>query len=138
MRATRPRDTSPELRLRSALHRRGLRFRVHRHAERDVRTKPDLVFGPAKTVVYVDGCFWHSCPKHGTAPKSNRLWWREKLAATVDRDRRIAAELEERGWTVIRVWEHEDPEAAATRIEGALNHAASQRVGRLGRSRRGR
>src|SRR4051794_14947228 len=74
--ANRPRNTSPEILLRSALHRQGLRFRVHRRPERDVRTTADVLFGPARIAVFVDGCFWHSCPVHGNLPKSNREWWR--------------------------------------------------------------
>ena len=120
MRANRPRDTSPELRLRSALHRRGLRFRVHRRPERDLRTTADVVFGPARVAVYVDGCFWHSCPEHGNLPKANRDWWQTKLQATIDRDRRNVEALQARDWQVIRVWEHQDPEAAAELISEIL------------------
>jgi DNA mismatch endonuclease (patch repair protein) len=120
MRANRPRDTGPELRLRSELHGRGLRFRVHRRPEADLRTRADVVFGPAKVAVYVDGCFWHSCPEHGVLPKSNGDWWRRKLHATGERDRRNDETLEERGWHVVRVWEHEDPRDAADRISGIL------------------
>lgn len=120
MRANRPRDTSPELRLRSALHRRGLRFRVHRRPERDLRTTADVVFGSARVAVYVDGCFWHACPEHGNLPKANREWWQTKLQATIDRDRRNVEALQARDWQVIRVWEHQDPEDAAELISEIL------------------
>jgi DNA mismatch endonuclease (patch repair protein) len=111
------RDTGPERALRSELHRRGLRFRVHRAPVKGIRSRADLVFGPAKTAIYVDGCFWHSCPMHGTVPKSNGAFWSQKLARNRERDREIDRALREQGWAVRRVWEHEDPAFAAKQIE---------------------
>ena len=111
--ANRGRDTRPERELRSALHRRGLRYRVNRRAAPDVRTTVDIVFGPAKVAVFVDGCFWHRCPQHGTLPKANSEWWLTKLEGNVTRDRRNDAALTSRGWKVIRLWEHDDPERSA-------------------------
>jgi DNA mismatch endonuclease, patch repair protein len=93
---------------------------VHRRPEPDLRTTADVVFGPAKVAVYVDGCFWHSCPQHGVLPKKNGEWWRRKLHATGERDRRNVEMLERRGWRVVRIWEHEDPGDAADRISGIL------------------
>src|SRR3954466_15606411 len=72
------RDTAPELALRRELHARGLRYRVDRAPVLGVRSRADIVFGPAKVAVYVDGCFWHSCPVHGTAPRANAQLWAEK------------------------------------------------------------
>src|SRR5688500_10591231 len=72
------RDTVPELALRSELHHRGLRFRVDRRPVPEVRTRADIIFGPARVAVYVDGCFWHSCPQHGTKPKANAEFWSRK------------------------------------------------------------
>jgi len=118
--ANKSRDTGPELRLRSELHRRGLRFRVHKCPEPGIRVRADIVFGPSRTAVFVDGCFWHACPDHGTLPKANRAWWREKLDANVARDRVADAALSEHGWTVVRVWEHEPPGKAADRIENCV------------------
>lgn len=115
-RANRPRDTSPELLLRQELHRRGLRYRVHRRPEPAIRTTPDVVFGPARVVVFVDGCFWHRCPDHGVLPKRNGDWWRAKLIANEERDRRNDEALAACGWRVIRIWEHEDPSVAADRL----------------------
>jgi DNA mismatch endonuclease (patch repair protein) len=115
--ANRGRDTRPETLLRSALHRRGLRFRIQRRPARDVRTSADIVFGPARVVVFVDGCFWHRCPEHSTIPKANRDWWVDKLERNVERDELTRSALEERGWTVVRIWEHEPPDEAAERIE---------------------
>lgn len=82
-----------------------------------IRSRADVVFGPAKTAVYVDGCFWHSCPLHGTMPKSNEAFWSQKLARNRERDREIDKALRGKGWVVIRIWEHEDPVAAADRVE---------------------
>lgn len=114
------RDTRPELEIRRELHARGLRYRVDVSPVPSLRGRADILFRPARVAVYVDGCFWHSCPDHGVLPKGNRDWWREKLAATVRRDRTTDSALAELGWRVVRVWEHEDPVAAADRIEAAL------------------
>lgn len=85
-----------------------------------VRRRADLVFPRRKVAVFVDGCFWHSCPQHATFPKNNAQWWTDKLAANVVRDRDTDARLAEQGWTVIRIWEHEDPLVAAERVQKAL------------------
>ena len=86
-------------------------FRVNRITgwRRGIRLlgKPDFVFRKHKAVVFVDGCFWHGCPKHSTTPETNRSFWNQKLARNKLRDRRVARKLRERGWRVIRIWEHE-------------------------------
>ena len=110
------RDTAPELALRSELHRRGLRFRVDRVPIQGMRTRADLVFGPARVAVYVDGCFWHSCPEHGTKPKANAEFWEKKLKRNQERDVATDKLLRENGWAVLRIWEHEDPVEAAERV----------------------
>ncbi len=110
------RDTKPELALRRELWQRGLRYRVDRPPIKGMRRRADIVFGPSRVAVFVDGCFWHSCPEHATIPKNNRQWWVDKLEANVQRDRDTDRELEEAGWLVVRVWEHENVEAAASRI----------------------
>jgi DNA mismatch endonuclease, patch repair protein len=120
MQATRQGDTPAEVALRSALHRLGLRFRLHRNIEGVSRVRPDIVFVSARVAVYVDGCFWHSCPEHGSAPKANREWWADKLSGNVERDRRHEAALREAGWEVIRIWEHEDSLHAARRVFEAV------------------
>jgi DNA mismatch endonuclease (patch repair protein) len=117
------RDTLPELELRRELHARGMRYRVDVSPDRAVRGRADILFRPARVAVYVDGCFWHSCPEHGVLPKGNREWWRAKLRATVLRDRSIEATLRGLGWTVVRVWEHEDPTVGADRVEVAVKGA---------------
>jgi len=85
-----------------------------------MRSRADIVFGPARVAVFVDGCFWHGCPEHGTGPKNNAQWWAAKLAANRERDLRVNAELEAAGWMVFRVWEHESPVEAADRIEAIV------------------
>jgi DNA mismatch endonuclease, patch repair protein len=117
MRSTGRRETQPELRLRRALHRRGMRFLVDVSPPgTNRRRRVDVLLRGARIAVFVDGCFWHSCPEHGRVPKTNSDWWRRKLEGVVRRDRDTDAELASAGWLVVRVWEHEDPEAAADRI----------------------
>lgn len=117
------RDTKPELALRRAVWRRGLRYRVDIAPIPGLRRRADMVFTRAKVAVYVDGCFWHSCPQHATIPKANREWWIEKLAANVRRDRDTDERLEAAGWTPYRVWEHDDPEQAAREIVELVEQA---------------
>jgi DNA mismatch endonuclease (patch repair protein) len=124
MSAQRQRDTKAELELRSLLHRRGLRFRVHALLP-GLRRRSDVVFTRARVVVFVDGCFWHGCPEHGTWPKQNADWWREKIEANQRRDRDTDARLRAAGWTVIRVWEHEDAMSASDRIVEAVTGSQS-------------
>lgn len=114
------RDTLPELAIRSELHGRGFRFRVDRAPLRGLRSRADVVFGPARVAVYVDGCFWHSCPEHGTKPKANADWWEQKLKRNRERDAKTDRVLRENGWKVVRIWEHEDPVVAADRVEKLL------------------
>jgi DNA mismatch endonuclease (patch repair protein) len=85
-----------------------------------MRRRADMVFTKARVAVYVDGCFWHRCPIHGTAPKANRDWWAKKLDANVRRDRDTDRQLEAEGWRVVRVWEHEAMKDAADRIEAVV------------------
>jgi len=106
------RDTKPELRVRQACHRLGLRFRLQR---KDLPGKPDLVFPKHKTVILVHGCYWHShdCQYGSVVPKTNAEFWQTKRLATVDRDARNVRELEYRGWRVLVYWECEIKDAAA-------------------------
>ncbi len=121
MRANRKRDTGPELRLRSLLHRRGLRFRVtHEIVVPGLRVRPDIVFVRRRLAVFVDGCFWHSCRWHGTRPRVNTHYWLPKLDRVKARDRRVRCLLTRAGWTVIRLWEHVPAERAADLIRDAL------------------
>jgi DNA mismatch endonuclease, patch repair protein len=107
-------STGPELAIRRELHRRGLRFRVNYRA---LPGRPDVAFTRARIAVFVDGCFWHRCPEHGTLPKNNREWWLVKLDRNVERDREKDLLLEGAGWAVIHLWEHDDPIAASDRIQ---------------------
>lgn len=116
MQETRRENTGPEVSLRRLLHRSGLRYRVHRSPVAGCRAKADVVFPAVAVSVFVDGCFWHGCSKHGTWPKNNADWWRTKILANRQRDRRTDRMLRSAGWTVIRVWEHERPELATRRI----------------------
>ena len=118
MRANRRVDTTPEVKLRSALHQSGLRFRkdysIRLINGRTVR--PDIVFPRKKVAVFVDGCFWHSCPEHGSIPKSNRDYWIRKFSQNRERDQSMTAGLIATGWQVLRVWEHTKPVEAARHI----------------------
>jgi len=130
MRANRRRDTAPERRVRSALHAVGLRFRVDlalrvEHWARVIR--PDVVFTSAKVAVFVDGCYWHGCPEHYEAAKSNVDYWGPKIARNRERDEAQTVALQSDGWLVVRVWEHEDPAAAAAAISVAVRSRAGAR-----------
>jgi len=113
MQAMPRRDTGVELALRRALHRLGVRFRVN---YKGLPGTPDIALTKARIAIFVDGCFWHRCPDHGTAPKNNADWWAAKLAANVERDRRKDRALIEMGWLPVHVWEHDDPVIAAIEI----------------------
>ena len=119
MQNTKRRDTKPEVELRSELHRMGFRYQVD-YAINGSRRKSDVVFTRERVVVYVDGCFWHGCPEHGTIPKQNREWWLDKLATNRRRDADTDAALAADGWRVLRVWEHEDPAVAAAVVRCEL------------------
>lgn len=122
MKANRRRDTGPERRLRSFLHARGLRFRVDLPIAtghgRPVR--PDIVFTRARLAVFVDGCYWHGCPRHHQPSKSNVAYWQAKIARNRERDRRNDLRLSRAGWAVLRFWEHDDPAEAAAAIDAAV------------------
>lgn len=120
MRGNRSRDTRPELALRSAVHARGLRYRVAIRPVPGLRRTADLVFPGSKVAVFLDGCFWHGCTDHYRPSKQNQEFWATKVEANRERDRQTDELLAEAGWTVIRVWEHEPPQQAAQRVEEAV------------------
>lgn len=120
-------DTKPELRLRSALHRRGHRYRKNLMLRvTGTRVRPDVVFTRWRVAVFLDGCFWHGCPEHQRVPKSNREYWVPKLAGNVERDRRVDRALTLGGWRVVRIWEHVDLDAAVDIVENALKSQRSR------------
>ncbi|MFH8557276.1 very short patch repair endonuclease [Streptomyces celluloflavus] len=119
LRGRRARDTKPEVTLRKAVHRLGLRFRLQRRVAR--RCPADFVLPRYRIAVFVDGCFWHGCPEHCPAEfqDPNALLWQEKIAANRKRDQRNTMEATEAGWTVVRIWECEirrDTAGAAQRV----------------------
>ena len=120
------RNTAPEVELRRELHRRGLRYRLQVPVPGARRRTIDVAFTRQRVAVLVDGCFWHGCPDHGVKPTQNAEWWRWKLGRTESRDRDTDRLLAEAGWTVVRVWEHEDPVTAADRVCQALGHGSHQ------------
>ncbi|NMF28494.1 very short patch repair endonuclease [Cellulosimicrobium aquatile] len=120
MSQARRRDTKPEVDVRRLLHARGLRYRVTYPVPGMARRTIDIAFTRAKVAVFLDGCFWHSCPEHRTSPRSNGDWWRTKLERNAARDAETTAALEADGWTVLRFWEHESPEAIAAAVHGVV------------------
>lgn len=105
----------------------GLRYRVDQAPITGLRRRADLVFRAARVAVFVDGCFWHGCPDHGTWPTANEEYWRPKLEANRRRDVDTNWRLAEAGWEVLRFWEHEEPDAAAAEVGRVVRqrHAAS-------------
>jgi DNA mismatch endonuclease (patch repair protein) len=118
----RGKNTKPEVALRRALRASGHKPRLH-YGEISI----DIAFPKGRVAVFVDGCFWHKCPKHFRMPKSNRSFWRRKIDGNARRDRRENRALKKAGWRVVRVWEHDLRKAllpkAVKRIEKALEEA---------------
>ncbi|CAN5564438.1 very short patch repair endonuclease [soil metagenome] len=123
----RRRDTKAEVRVRRALHRRGLRFRVDHPVAVGLRrvVKVDIAFTRVRLAVFVDGCFWHGCAEHQQIPKSNREYWVAKFKTNAARDRLVDEAFAESRWTALRVWEHVDAEAAADQIEAEYRRLSS-------------
>jgi DNA mismatch endonuclease (patch repair protein) len=86
-----------------------------------VKVRPDVVFTKARIAVFVDGCFWHSCPRHATSPAKNGGFWQAKLQANVRRDRSVDRALTEDGWRLLRIWEHEDPDSTAGLVKDLVD-----------------
>ena len=118
--------TAPELGLRGELHRRGLRYRVQLKVPGNKRRTIDIAFTRARLAVFVDGCFWHGCPEHGTSPRTNAEWWTWKIARNRARDRDTDRQLASAGWQAMRVWEHEPAKQAADRVESAYRERRTQ------------
>jgi len=134
MSRVRDRNTAPEVRLRKLLWRAGMRYRL----QSKLPGKPDMVFVRSGVAVFVDGCFWHRCPKHATLPKTNFAFWRQKLGANVKRDSVVNDQLRKLGWSVIRIWSHEieqDAKKAATKVRSQITRNKA-RTGLLRRTSR--
>ena len=128
MKANRRTDTKPELALRAALHARGYRYRKDFRLDLPLRrVRPDIAFTRRKVAVFIDGCFWHACPAHGTKPKSNEWYWSPKLARNVERDRAADQALVQAGWTVVRLWEHTPLADAVALVVDAVGEPKSLR-----------
>ncbi|WP_083976914.1 very short patch repair endonuclease [Kitasatospora azatica] len=125
MRANRGKDTGPELALRSLLYQRGLRYRVNARPLAEIRRRADVVFPGARVAVFVDGCFWHGCPDHYRPAVKNADFWRDKIDGNRARDAETNQKLLAAGWTVVRVWEHDDLTRAAEEIEQLLRQLRS-------------
>ncbi|WP_244337100.1 MULTISPECIES: very short patch repair endonuclease [Streptomyces] len=120
MTANKGKDTKPELKLRTALHRRGLRYRVGIRPLPELRRTADVVFPKAKVAVFVDGCFWHGCPDHYRPARKSGAEWGQKIKDNRDRDASTTIALKDEGWMVLRFWEHEDLELAAEEIKATV------------------
>lgn len=124
----RSKDTKPEMLVRSLLHRMGFRFRVHGV---DLPGRPDIVLQKYRTVVFVNGCFWHQHPRcvEASRPKSSTKYWKAKLNRNVTRDRKNRHMLRQQGWRVLRFWECEiekNPARIAMRVARVLGGRAAE------------
>ena len=108
-------DTKPESEIARACFRLGLRYRKNVEIP-EAKTRADLVFPRHKLAVFVDGCFWHGCPRHYKTPKTRSEWWDAKIDRNKTRDAKKTRKLRRLGWKVVRVWEHVEPEKAAMKI----------------------
>jgi DNA mismatch endonuclease (patch repair protein) len=116
MRANKGRDTKPELAVRRVIHAEGLRYRVDSRPLPTLNRRADLVFTRAKVAIFIDGCFWHGCPEHGTSSKTNPDYWGPKIERNKARDAETDVILGSEGWRVLRFWEHEDPKIVAVEV----------------------
>ncbi|MDA3806209.1 very short patch repair endonuclease [Clavibacter sp. CT19] len=123
MRSNKRRDTAPELAVRRILHTEGMRYRVGFRVCRETRSRADIAFTRQRIAVFIDGCFWHSCPDHLHLPKANADYWIPKLARNVERDAEVSTVLRDLGWTVLRFWEREPAREVADRIIAAVEKA---------------
>lgn len=120
MQGNRSRDTSPEVAVRRLLHGAGLRYRLHVALLPGHRRLADIVFTRQRVAVMIDGCYWHGCPDHYTAPKANAAFWREKIERNRARDADTTAKLQASGWTVLRFWTHDSAPDIADRVRQEL------------------
>jgi len=118
--ANRRRDTTPELSVQKEIFARGLRYRVDFPLPMAPRRRADIMFPRQKVAVFIDGCFWHGCPRHYSAPQRNREFWARKVAGNRCRDRETTLILEANGWISLRYWAHVDRKEAADAIEAVV------------------
>lgn len=118
--ANRGRDTGPELAVRRILHAKGLRYRVD-FAPLGGRRRADIVFTRQRTVIFIDGCLWHGCPDHYTAPVRNAHFWADKVQSNTRRDAETTESLEKAGWVALRFWEHESAEEICASVIAELH-----------------
>lgn len=126
MKSNRKVDTKPEVLIRSSLHACGMRFRKNYELRlAALRVRPDIVFTRRKVAVFVDGCFWHGCPEHGTRPRVNQAYWDPKLERNRRRDCAVDSALRDAGWRVIRLWEHVPICDAVAAVRAAYREGAT-------------
>jgi len=121
MAGTRRRDTAAEKALTQALDSLGVVFETDYAPIAGIRRRADIAFPKQRVAVFVDGCFWHGCPQHGTWPKANSTFWRDKIDANRGRDLDTGIRLETAGWRVLRFWEHEEPGLAALLVAAVVS-----------------
>jgi len=121
MRANRGVDTGPEIRLRSLVHKAGLRYAIDVRPESDINRRADLVFRAVKVAVFVKGCFWHGCPAHYSSPKSNQRYWSEKVRRNRERDTETRSLLRGRGWKVLVFREHQPAQSCSARVVSVVS-----------------
>lgn len=134
MQANKGRDTQPELAVRRLVHAAGLRYRVDVRPIKNLNRRADMTFRRVKVAFFLDGCFWHGCPEHHTAPRNNAAFWAAKVEENRARDAETNARLINEGWTVVRAWEHEDPGKVAERIVHAVRTTGDSAKGDRGGS----
>jgi DNA mismatch endonuclease, patch repair protein len=127
MRRVRQKNTDAESALRRELHALGLRYRVQVPVLTKPRRVADIVFVGPRVAVFVDGCFWHGCPSHATWPKNNADFWRAKIVTNQQRDRDTDSRLRADGWEVVRVWAHEAPREAASKVAALVRARTAKR-----------
>lgn len=119
------RDTKPELAVRRLLHARGFRYRVNARPVAELRRTADILFTRQRIAIFIDGCYWHGCPRHYTAPRANGEFWANKVRRNQERDAETNALVEAAGWTVMRFWSHVPPlevcEEVIARVRGAAS-----------------
>lgn len=130
MLGNRSRDTKPEIAVRRACHARGLRYRVDARPLPTLRRRADLAFPTERVAVFVDGCYWHGCPEHYIASKSNTDYWSEKIERNRARDADTDSALIAAGWRVVRAWQHENPDVVAEAVAVIIRMRRAERTQR--------